>query len=75
MKIVKIEKIENVFHVTLTPNWLQLLFGMKQEVRKFKDAGRTFTFGGGTVYYNSAGEALENGDWIGEAIDKWRRSF
>ena len=75
MKITKIEKHDYVYHVTLTPNLIEKLFGVKEKVSKFRDNGSTYRFGSGTVYVRSDGEKTENGSYIGEAIDKWRNSF
>jgi len=75
MKVDKIEKIDGIYHVTLIPVWYEKLFGIEQKVKKFKDSYRNYTFGGGTIYYDSEGNQTSNGDKIGETIDKWRRSF
>jgi hypothetical protein len=75
MKIKKIEEKDFRFHVTLEPNWLEKLFGVKPKTEIYKDSGGTFYFGSGTVYYRQDGEKSENGGYIGEAIDKYRRAF
>jgi len=79
MKIEQIEKIQNgyieEYHVTLIPNRIEEFFGKKKQVMRFKDSGRRYTFGGGTVYIRDDGEQTYNGSKIGESIDKWRNSF
>lgn len=75
MNISKIEKIDFAYHVTLTPNWFEKLFGRKEKIMKFKDSGSEYMFGGGTIYTREDGERTSNGSKIGVAIDKWRRAF
>jgi len=75
MKVSKIEEINGVFNVTLVPNLLESLFGIKEKVSRFRTDGTTFVFGGGTSYIREDGETTGNGSYIGEAIDKWRRRF
>lgn len=75
MKITKIEEVGGLYHVTLKPNWLEKLFGVKEKTWTFKDNYSTYRFGGGSVYIRSDGEKTGNGSYIGESIDKWRRKF
>ena len=75
MKITKIEKEGMIFTVTLTPNWLEKLFGYKEKTKRFKQTWSTFTFGDGNVYVNEKGEKLDNGDYIGVTLDNWLRKF
>lgn len=77
MKITKIERQEdtNIFHVTFSPNWIERIFNVKQKVKKYKDTGSEFTFGGGSVYINENLDQLPNGSHIGNAIDKSRMKW
>jgi len=75
MKITKIEKEKITFTVTLTPNWLEKIFGYKEKTKHFKKTWSIFTFGGGNVYINEKGEKLNNGDYIGVNLDNWLRKF
>lgn len=78
MKIKEIKRKEGsyyIYEVTFVPNWFERLFGVKEKTKEYKDADATYTFGGGTVYLNKDGEKLGNGNWIGEAIDRFRRSW
>lgn len=75
MKISNIEKEANIYIVTLTPNIIERFFGVKQKTKRYKDTYDTYTFGGGHVYINEKGKQLNNGNWIAETIDNWRRKF
>lgn len=75
MKVSKIEDIDGIYHVTITPTWIERIFGLKEKVMKFKPKGATFVFGGGEVYIRSDGEETGNGSYIGEALDKFRKRF
>lgn len=78
MKIKEIKEKENcysIYVVTLTPNWFEKLFGVKEKENEYKDTGATYMFGGGRAYIKKNGDDLGNGHWISEAIDKWRRRW
>lgn len=78
MKIKEIKRKENsywIYEVTFTPNWLEKLFGVKEKTKEYKDKNATYTFGGGNVYMDKECNELGNGNWIGEAIDKFRRKW
>ena len=79
MKVKEIELEKGSFEiyiVTLEPNWLEKLFGVKEKVVKYKETGYHYRFGGGgDVYADQNGEKLPNGNYIAEAIDQWRRCF
>jgi hypothetical protein len=75
MKIIKIDNESCVFSVTFAPYWFEKIFGIKEKVKKYRFTYSTFTFGNGGVYLNEDGEYLSNGNWIGEAIDKYRRKW
>ena len=78
MKIKEIKRKENsyfIYEVTFTPYWFERLFGVKEKTKEYKDDDATYAFGGGTVYLNKDGKRLGNGNWIGEAIDRFRRSW
>lgn len=75
MKISNIEKEKNTYIVTFIPNIIERFFGVKEKTKRYKDTWDTYTFGGGHVYVNEKGEQLNNGNWIAEKIDNWRRKF
>ncbi len=76
MRITKIEK-ENldIYNVTLTPQFMEKLFGFKEKTIRVRDSGNCFTIGGGSVYYLSDGTKLDPHNYIGKAIDNMRNSF
>lgn len=49
--------------------------GVEEKTKEYKDADATYTFGGGNVYIDKSGKELGNGNWIGEAIDTFRRKW
>lgn len=75
MRISKIEFNKNEYNVTLKPNWLERLLGIKAKTVRYKDTGATFLHGGGVVYRREDGTKLLNGSYIGWEIDKWRNRF
>lgn len=75
MKVTKIEENSGIYLVTLTPNFIEKLFGKKEKVDRFRMSDSTYMFGGGAIYIRQDGERTGNGSYIGEAIDKWRRKF
>lgn len=75
MKVTKIEQDGRIYKVTLTPNLIERLFGIKTKIKEVKETWSTYSFGGGNVYVDNKGRKLGNGNWIGEAIDNHKRSF
>ena len=78
MKITKVQSKKeeyNVYKVTLTPNWLEKILGLKEAIGEFKDTGDNYMCGGGSVYINKNGDTLSNHSDIDDAIDRWRRKF
>jgi hypothetical protein len=78
MKIKEIKRTKDsyfVYEVTFTPNWLEKLCGVEEKTKEYKDDDGTYTFGGGNVYIDKSGKELGNGNWIGEAIDRFRRKW
>ena len=76
MEIISIER-ENpeVYTVTLSPNWFEKLFGRKEKIIKVKrDITSRYLFGG-NVYILKNGNELGAGSKIGQAIDKWKKSW
>jgi hypothetical protein len=65
-----------IYQVTFEPTWFERVILKKTETqKKYKDNGYTYMFGNGHVYTDQTGEDLGNGNWIGNAIDKWRRKW
>jgi hypothetical protein len=76
MKIVNITEENNSYVVELKPNFIQRLFGMENKFEKYKRKSfASYTYGGGSVYYNQKGEELGNNNYIQKAIDNYRRSW
>jgi hypothetical protein len=78
MKIKEIKRKKDsysIYEVTFTPNWLEKLFGIKEKTKEYKETSSSYTFGGGNVYIDKKGNKLGNGNWIGEAIDNFNRSW
>jgi len=78
MKINKIKRKEDnygIYEVTLVPNWLERIFNVQEKIKEYKDTGSTYTFGGGAVYVDRQGRRLDNGHWIAEAIDRYRKAW
>jgi len=76
MKIKEIKRKSNgIFEVTFTPYWFERLFGVKEKTKEYKDSGFCYKIGENTVYIDKNGKELENGNWIGKAIDRFRRSW
>jgi hypothetical protein len=78
MNIKEIKQKEGsylIYQVTFTPNWLEKLFGVKEQTKEYKDTDATYLSGGGTVYMNKEGNNLGNGNWIAKAIDRFRRTW
>lgn len=70
-EIKKDSKKTNVFLVTLEPNYVEKLLGIKEVTKKYKKTGATYTFGSGNVYIRQDGSSLGNNHYIGDAIDNW----
>ena len=78
MKITNIKREKdrsNVYIVTPEPNRIQRFFGIKPQERRYKDNGDVYIFGNGHVYYDINGNVLSHGNYIGQAIDAWRRKW
>ena len=75
MKIEKIELKDDIYYVSIKPEWLEKLFGYKSKVRRFKATKEFFTSTGNKVYRDSEGEILYNGHWIALEIDAYRFKF
>lgn len=76
MKIKEIKrKSDDIYEVTFTPYWLEKLFGVEEKTKEYKDSGYRYKIDKSTVYIDKNGERLGNENWIGKAIDRFRRSW
>lgn len=76
MKIVEIwESGDSIYTVRFKPNWFGRIFGGVEWEEEYKDMRRTYNYGGAGVYLRKDGSELGNFNWIGEAIDNFKRSW
>lgn len=75
MKITDIKEIENVYHVTFTPNCIEHIFGVKGKVVRYKKTGYEYTFGGGDVYAKSDGSEIRKDSYVRRELEKFTRRF
>lgn len=76
MKISKIEKKDGLYYVTKTPNFIQKLFGMKENVERYKCNGEVFHyFNHVKVFYKSTGEIVSWSDKMCNVLNNYDRSF
>lgn len=59
MDITNIEELkENIFEVTLSPDWFERIFRIKERKIKIKETGNEYTFRGCSVYINHKGKKM-----------------
>ncbi len=78
MRVVKIEKSKDdyrIFNVSLEPNLIEKIFGVKERVESFKDSGRTYVYGGGVVYLRKDGSQLKNDSSIANKLDNFQNAW
>lgn len=73
MKVIRINRTDNKYHVTTKPSLMGRLFGMKCKTGIYHSTMDSYMFGGGGIYIDSEGNKTGNGSIIGEAIDGWIR--
>jgi len=64
-----------IYLVTLRPNFIERLFGYKQEVVRIKPTTNIYSFGEDRVYLEENGKELSNDNYIVKAIDNYKRKF
>jgi hypothetical protein len=76
MKITKIEKTDDIFTVTKSPNLIQKLFGLKDKSYRYKANGNVyFYFQDVNVYVDQNGKVLGPFNKMTTILDNWRRKF
>ncbi len=75
MRISDMKQEGDIWHITLTPNFLERLFGFKERVLLYKETDRIYKYGGGNIYVTQDGRDSGNGNWIGKAIDRKKKCF
>lgn len=73
MKIQSIQQDGQMFTVTFVPTGIGKLLGKQPKVKQYRTDWNIYTFGGGYQYYDQDGDVLDNGSWIGMAIDSFLR--
>ena len=70
MKILDIKNNNNIYIVTIRPNWLKRMFGAKTyEERIMKRFGVRYWLGGGNVYNYSSGKLVDNCSKLYDALE------
>ena len=65
----------NSYEVTFEPSKWEKFWGKETQKKEYKkDTEYKYMFGG-HVYFDRTGQELGNGNWIGNAIDNFRRSW
>lgn len=76
MRVSKIEKTDDVYFVTKSPNFIQKLFRMKETVERYKCNGETFHyFPSHKVFYKSTGEIVGPLDKMCDILNNYARRF
>ena len=76
MRISKIEKKDEIYFVTKTPNFIQRLFGIKEKVERYKYYGEVYHyFDHLKVFYKSNGEMLYWSDKVCKALNDYEHRF
>jgi hypothetical protein len=76
MKITKIEKKDNIYSVTKTPNLIQKIFGVKERIERYKYKGEVFHhFDHLKVFYKSNGEIVGLSDEMCKVLNNYENSF
>ena len=76
MKISKIEKIGEIHLVTLVPNFIEQIFGVKEKIERYKHKGEVYKhFPHIKVFYKSNGEMLRFFDKMCKALNNYENSF
>ena len=75
MKIVEIwESGDSIYTVRFKPNLFKRIFGATEYEEQYKSTGEKYKHGNGGVYIRKDGSELGNDNFIGEAIDNFKRS-
>lgn len=76
MKVSKIEKKDNLYYVTKTPNFIKKLFGMKEVIERYRCDGDVFYyFEHIKVFYKSTGEIVNWQDKMSDILNNFDRQF
>ena len=76
MKVSKIEKKDNLYYVTKSPNFIQKLFGIKEVIELYRCKGDVFYyFDHIKVFYKSTGEIVNWDDNMCTILNNFDRQF
>jgi hypothetical protein len=76
MKVITIKKVgKKIYEVTLEPNWIELLIGLKGKTVQYMETDQYYKFTQGGVYVDRKGKELGVFSKIGGAIDEFKRSW
>lgn len=76
MKVSKIQKKDNLYYVTKSPNFIQKLFGMKEVIELYRCNGDVFYhFDHIKVFYKSTGEIVSWLDEMCTILNNFDRQF
>lgn len=76
MKITKIEKIEDTYFVTKSPNLLERILGNKNIIEKYKYSGRLFKSRRKTkIFIKSTGEVIGYKNKMCKILNNYVNSF
>lgn len=76
MKIVEIKKSDDcIYTIRFKSNFIRRIFGFDDYFEQYKDTGKRYTNGDGSVYIRKDGSELGLNNSIGKAIDNFKRSW
>ena len=76
MKIIDIERTNDIFTVTTRPNLIFRFFGETDKIKHYKDIKEKYKHhNNANVYVNQKGEIMGWSNEITIALDNWRRKF
>jgi hypothetical protein len=76
MRVTKVEHKDGIYFVTKTPNLIERLFGVKEEIERYRTDGEAFHyFNHLKAFYKSTGEMLSPTDKMTDILNNYLRSF
>lgn len=75
MKVINIKYTDGAYFVTLSPNWLERLFGVKEKLVMLRGTLKEYVFSGQRIYRYQDGTETRNGCHIAREIDKFNRKW
>jgi hypothetical protein len=76
MKITDIEKKGDIYFMTKSPEWFEILLGVKEKVERYRHCDETFRyFDHLTVFYKSTGEMMHHDAPETIALNNYMKAF